>query len=196
VPRRVHWEELRNYPAYFGQASLGVCTKNSRVESATVEFMKAIGYTGPLDLGFRYDARDGKYKVNDVNPRIGAMFRCFVAKRYGCGARALPGHDGAAGESASTQEGRKWIVEMSTGFLPSVIGATAILLEEWIRSLRRIDEAAFFSGTICIRSQRFVVGRRTSSYLPSIRKREPKPRLFTRQRHPSLWTELSFSRRE
>jgi predicted ATP-grasp superfamily ATP-dependent carboligase len=31
-----------------------------------------------VDLGFRYDARDSRYKPLDVNPRIGATFRLFV----------------------------------------------------------------------------------------------------------------------
>src|SRR5262249_32956843 len=63
--------KLRNFPAYFGAASLGVCVRNEWVEKTTIEFMKAIGYRGPLDLGYRYDERDGRYKVNDINPRVG-----------------------------------------------------------------------------------------------------------------------------
>src|SRR2546423_13643 len=43
--------KLRNYPAYFGQASLGVCVHNDEVTETTIGFMKAIGYRGPLDLG-------------------------------------------------------------------------------------------------------------------------------------------------
>ncbi|MGH7905688.1 MAG: carboxylate--amine ligase, partial [Candidatus Binataceae bacterium] len=72
--------KLRNFPPYFGQASLAVCMHNDYVEKTTIEFMKAIGYSGALDLGFRYDTRDGKYKVNDINPRLGAMFRVFVGQ--------------------------------------------------------------------------------------------------------------------
>jgi predicted ATP-grasp superfamily ATP-dependent carboligase len=70
--------KLRNFPPYFGQASLAMCAKNDHVENTTLAFMKAIGYRGALDIGYRYDSRDGKYKVNDINPRVGAMFRVFV----------------------------------------------------------------------------------------------------------------------
>jgi D-aspartate ligase len=170
--------KLRNYPAYFGQASLGICTKNSRVESATVEFMKAIGYTGPLDLGFRYDARDGKYKVNDVNPRIGAMFRCFVAQNGMDVARALyQDMTGQPVNPASTQEGRKWIVEDVDWISALRYWRDGNLtLREWIRSLRRIDEAAFFSrDDLHPLAAVLLWDAARLRYLPSIRKREPKP---------------------
>jgi predicted ATP-grasp superfamily ATP-dependent carboligase len=104
--------KLRNFRPYFGQASLGICMKNEHVEKTTVRFMQAIGYKGPLDLGYRYDARDGLYKVNDVNPRIGAMFRLFVDRNGMDVARALyQDMTGQPVTPASTPEGRKWMVE-------------------------------------------------------------------------------------
>jgi D-aspartate ligase len=104
--------KLRNYPPYFGMASLGICIHNEHVARTTVDFMKAIGYRGPLDLGYRYDARDGLYKVNDINPRIGGMFRLFVGANGMDVARAL--YQDMTGQEilpATTVEGRKWIVE-------------------------------------------------------------------------------------
>ena len=60
------------------------------VLETTVRFMRALlGYTGPLDIGYRYDARDGLYKVHDVNPRLGAMFRLFVGDNGMDVARAI-----------------------------------------------------------------------------------------------------------
>jgi D-aspartate ligase len=40
--------------------------------------MQEIGYSGIVDIGYRYDRRDGEYKLLDVNPRVGATFRLFV----------------------------------------------------------------------------------------------------------------------
>src|SRR5262249_56603159 len=65
-------------PPYTGMTSLGVCARNDEVDRLTRRFMKAIGYRGILDIGYRFDARDGRYKVLDVNPRLGATFRVFV----------------------------------------------------------------------------------------------------------------------
>jgi len=81
--------KLRNFPAYFGQASLAVCAENEQIRRTTLEFMKSIGYRGPIGLGYPYDARDGKYKVHDINPRIGGMFRVFVGENGMDVARAL-----------------------------------------------------------------------------------------------------------
>jgi D-aspartate ligase len=173
--------KLRNYPAYFGQASLGLCTKNSRVESTTIEFMKAIGYTGPLDLGFRYDARDGQYKVNDVNPRVGAMFRCFVGQNGMDVARAL--YQDMTGQPvipATTQEGRKWIVEDVDWISALRYWRDGNLtLREWLRSMRGIDEAAFLSRDD-LRPLAAVLlwdAERVRCW-PSIRKRELKPKII------------------
>jgi len=63
----------------------------------TIRFMQALNYRGALDLGYRYDSRDGRYKVNDISPRIGAMFRCFVGENGMDVARALSGDDWTAG---------------------------------------------------------------------------------------------------
>jgi D-aspartate ligase len=139
--------KLRNFPAYFGQASLGICVGNRYVEEATVRFMKAIGYRGPLDLGYRFDTRDGLYKVNDINPRIGAMFRLFAGRNGMDVIRALyQDMTGQPVTASSTPEGRKWIVE--DGDLFSSLRYWwdgKLTLGNWMRSLRGIEEAAFIS---------------------------------------------------
>ena len=48
------------------------------MHDTTVRFMHELGYRGILDIGYRFDERDGEYKLLDVNPRIGATFRLFV----------------------------------------------------------------------------------------------------------------------
>jgi len=70
--------KIRQYPVHIGCASLGICKWSKEVAELTTRFMKKIGYQGILDIGYRYDARDGKYKVLDINPRIGQAFRIFV----------------------------------------------------------------------------------------------------------------------
>jgi predicted ATP-grasp superfamily ATP-dependent carboligase len=69
---------IRQYPPYIGVTSLGVCVTNEAVKKQTKTFMKAIGYRGPLDIGYKYDDRTGQYKAIDVNPRIGTTFRLLV----------------------------------------------------------------------------------------------------------------------
>jgi len=139
--------KLRNFPPYFGQASFAVCENNDDVQKIAMGFMTSIGYKGPLDLGFRYDARDGQYKVNDVNPRIGAMFRLFVGQNGMDVARAL--YQDMTGQPvipSFTPEGRKWIVE-DVDLFSSIryYRDGKFTLRQWLNSFRAIQETTFLS---------------------------------------------------
>ncbi len=140
-------KKLRQCPIHTGSTSLGICLANEAIEQATCRFMKALGYRGILDVGYRYDARDGLYKVLDVNPRIGATFRLFVGTNGMDVARAL--YLDLTGQpivSSAALEGRKWIVEdldMVSSFRYYREGGLTI--RSWLKSLRGIDEAAFLS---------------------------------------------------
>ena len=100
--------KLRQSPPYTGMTCLGVCLPNPDVAQTTTRFMKEIGYRGVLDIGYRYDARDGLYKLLDVNPRLGATFRLFVdPERHGRRPRPLPRPHravGSAGHAARRPE--------------------------------------------------------------------------------------------
>jgi len=140
-------KKIRRFPAYTGVTSLGVCLYNQKVEQTTTEFMKAIGYQGILDIGYRYDRRDGQYKVLDVNPRIGCTFRLFTATSGMDVARALyldmTGQPVVPGQIA---EGRKWVVEDFDLF--SAIRSRrdgALKWKDWVRSFRGVEEAACFA---------------------------------------------------
>jgi predicted ATP-grasp superfamily ATP-dependent carboligase len=140
--------KLRNFPAYFGQASLAVCAKNDYVEKTTLAFMKGIGYRGPLDLGYRYDARDGKYKVNDINPRVGAMFRLFVGDNGMDVMRALyQDMTGHPVTPARAPEGRKWIVE-DVDLISSwrYWRDGRFTLRQWMNSFRGVRELTFLAA--------------------------------------------------
>ncbi|MCU1291415.1 MAG: hypothetical protein JWP08_265 [Bryobacterales bacterium] len=140
-------KKLRQCPVYTGPTSLGICLRNEAVERTTKEFMKAVGYRGILDIGYRYDARDGQYKVLDVNPRIGSTFRLFVSDRGMDVARALYlDFTGQRFESGAACEGRKWIVEDFDLIACACYARDRRLpLSEWLGSYRGIQEGACFS---------------------------------------------------
>jgi predicted ATP-grasp superfamily ATP-dependent carboligase len=109
--------------------------------------MKAVGYQGILDIGYRYDARDGKYKVLDVNPRIGSTFRLFVDAGGLDVARALYlDLTGQAVPPAMPVEGRKWIVEdqdIESSYRYWRDGKLG--LGQWLASFRGVREGAWFA---------------------------------------------------
>jgi predicted ATP-grasp superfamily ATP-dependent carboligase len=76
--------------------------------------MQTVGYRGPLDLGYRFDARDGRYKLLDVNPRMGPTSRLFVAGNGLDTVLALYlDLTGQRVPAAQVPEGRKWIATWS-----------------------------------------------------------------------------------
>jgi len=109
--------------------------------------MKAIGYRGILDIGYRYDRRDGQYKVLDINPRIGCTFRLFTATDGMDVARALYlDMTGQPVPPAKAREGRKWIVEDFDLFSALYSRRSAGLKpRDWMESLRGVEEAACFA---------------------------------------------------
>jgi D-aspartate ligase len=61
----------RQYPIDFGYTSTFVETAaRPEVEDAGRRFLATLGFTGLAEVEFKYDRRDGRYKILDVNPRI------------------------------------------------------------------------------------------------------------------------------
>jgi len=134
--------KLRQFPAHRGSTCLGICAGNEIVEAQTKQLMRAVAYRGPLDLGYRFDARDGRYKLLDVNPRVGMTFRLFTAENELDVVRALYlDLTGQAIPAAEVREGRKWIVE-SNDLLSSWrdFREGQLTPNVWLQSLRGIQE--------------------------------------------------------
>lgn len=141
-------QKLRQFPAHRGSTCLGICTKNEVVETQTKQLMRAVAYRGPLDVGYRFDARDGRYKLLDVNPRIGATFRLFVSENELDVVRTL--YLDLTGQTIPTARvcgGRKWIVE-SNDLLSSwsYFREGQLTPGAWLRSLRGVQEGVWLDS--------------------------------------------------
>jgi len=139
--------KLRQSPPYTGAATLGVCAANPVVEEITRRFLRAVGYRGIVDIDYRLDHRDERYKLLDVNPRIGASFRLFVADDGMDVLRAmyldLTGREVPA---CAQRDGRRWIVEPQDLLSSSTyIRCGDLSVRAWARSLRHVDEAAWWA---------------------------------------------------
>jgi predicted ATP-grasp superfamily ATP-dependent carboligase len=61
----------RQYPINFGYTSTFVETiVQNEIEDAAVRFLSSLDYHGLVEIEFKYDARDRRYKILDVNARI------------------------------------------------------------------------------------------------------------------------------
>ena len=159
--------KIRQHPPHTGMTSLGVAAENPAVTEAATRLMAAIGYRGPVDMGFRYDERTGAFRLLDVNPRIGATFRLFVDTRGLDVVRAmyLDLTDQRVPARAGVEPGRRWMVEHTDVLTALRLGREGTLsVAEWARSLRGLRECAWLSvrdplpalvlGTALIRQRR------------------------------------------
>lgn len=138
---------VRQYPAYTGVTSLGICLANEAVAQQTKTFMKAIGYRGTLDFGYKFDPRTGLYKAIDANPRTGRTFRLLVDSRGMDVVRALYlDLTGQPVEVGEAREGRKWVVEnFDLLSSPKYARDEKLGLRGWWRSYKGVEEAFWFS---------------------------------------------------
>jgi D-aspartate ligase len=139
--------KIRQSPPYTGVTTLGVCEVNDTVKESTTRLMKAVGYRGIIDIGYRYDARDDSYNLLDVNPRIGGTFRLFVGPDGIDVLRAMY-LDLTDQEIPASIEpnGRRWLVEPQD-LISSVVYRRRgdITVPGWARSLRGVSETAWFA---------------------------------------------------
>ncbi|MEK6791119.1 MAG: hypothetical protein AABY45_05390 [Deltaproteobacteria bacterium] len=139
--------KIRQFPVHVGCSSLGICKWNKDVADITTRFMKAVGYKGILDIGYRFDARDGQYKVLDINPRIGQAFRLFLSNNGMDVARAL--YQDLTGQKTlpiKPREGRKWIIEdFDVVSSYHYYKEGSLTFGSWLKSFRGVEEGAWFS---------------------------------------------------
>lgn len=138
--------KLRQTPPHAGIATLAVCEHNEEVERQTRRFMQAVGYEGLVGIGYRYDARDGQYKVLDVNPRISGVFRLFKATNDLDVVRV--GYLDLTGQlvpPTSLDAGRKWMLEEDWFTAISYAQAGELSLRQWIASVRGLRETHWFA---------------------------------------------------
>jgi len=140
-------KKLRSYPPFAGPTTLGVSVPNETLAMQSEKLLKAIGYAGIMDLDYRFDKRDGQYKLLDFNPRIGANFRMFENVDGIDVVRAL--HLDLTGKAVLQSPpayGRKLLVEShdlsaSLGYLRH----GGLTLGAWWQSLKGKKELAWFS---------------------------------------------------
>jgi D-aspartate ligase len=69
--------KLRGYPAGAGSTAVGLADSNDALAHEAERFLRGVGYSGIVDMDWRWDERDGNYRLVDCNPRIGQNFRMF-----------------------------------------------------------------------------------------------------------------------
>jgi predicted ATP-grasp superfamily ATP-dependent carboligase len=109
--------------------------------------MKSVRYRGIVDVGYRYDARDGLFKLLDVNPRLGCTFRLFTGESGMDVARALYlDMTGQPVPPTQTEGGRKWLTEDLDLFSAwRNFRNHELSFFQWVRSFSGVQETAFIA---------------------------------------------------
>jgi predicted ATP-grasp superfamily ATP-dependent carboligase len=140
-------KKLRSHPTSAGPTTLGVPVMNETLCRQTERLLEAIGYAGIMDLDYRFDKRDGQFKLLDFNPRIGANFRMFENGEGIDVVRALyldlTGH---SVPQSPVMKQRTFVVE-SHDLMASIgyMRDRRLTVGDWWKSLKGEKELAWFS---------------------------------------------------
>jgi predicted ATP-grasp superfamily ATP-dependent carboligase len=129
-----------------GIASLAICLRNEIVEEQTRSFMQGIGYRGCVGIGYRFDSRDGLYKLLDVNARVSGVFRLFSGTNDMDVVRiCYMDLTGQHPPPTALRPGRKWMLEAD---IPTALGAIrdgSVTVPQWLESIRGVREWHWFA---------------------------------------------------
>ena len=138
--------KLRSCPPLSGPTSLGRTQQNEPLVHQAQALFHRLGYRGIVDMDWRLDRCDGKCKLLDFNPRVGAQFRMFVDQRGLDVVRAM--HLDMTGRSVPfgrPSNGRKFLVENYELAAAIRYRRAGQSWPEWWRSLHGIDELGWFA---------------------------------------------------
>lgn len=138
--------KLRSFPPDAGITTLGRSVTNDVLLGQAENMLKAISYAGIVDIDYRFDPRDRRYKLLDFNPRIGAQFRLFEDENGMDVVTALYRDlTGQTVRRARQVDGRVLVVE------PDDLRASMkyfwrgeLSVSSWLRSFRGRKEFAWF----------------------------------------------------
>ncbi len=69
--------KYRSWPPKAGVTSYARAVRNDALGEESRDLCRRLGFRGIVDLDWRFDRRDQRYKLLDFNPRVGAQFRLF-----------------------------------------------------------------------------------------------------------------------
>jgi len=130
-----------------GIASLAICLPNEIVEAQTRSFMQGVGYRGCVGIGYRYDNRDGLYKLLDVNARVSGIFRLFSGTNEMdvvrvCYLDLTDQHFPAT----ALRPGRKWMLENDIFAALAAVRNDGLTVRQWRDSIRGVQECHWFAA--------------------------------------------------
>jgi predicted ATP-grasp superfamily ATP-dependent carboligase len=127
----------RLYPIHFGSASFVESVYDEELENTSIKFLKNIKYTGLSGIEFKRDARDGKYKLIEMNTRFGLWD--VLASKCGIDIAYIAYCDTIGGKKLQMYEfktGIKWVsMYRDTKALIDYRKEGSLTIAKWLRTL-------------------------------------------------------------
>ena len=136
----------RQHPPEFGRASTFVETIDLPIlEQLSERFLRAIDYYGLVELEYKFDARDGEYKLLDVNGRTWGYHALGAGAGVDFPYLLYADQMGEAVEPRRGRAGVRWIrlaTDVPTAFVEMFAGRLG--WREYVRSLASVHVEAVF----------------------------------------------------
>lgn len=103
--------KIRQFPRNFGVGSLLVSERIPEIVQLSVKYLRAIGYQGIGEIEFKFDHRDGVYKMMDLNPRpplFASMAPAAGVRINVCAFDDMTGTSGNADDTTDQRENVCW----------------------------------------------------------------------------------------
>jgi predicted ATP-grasp superfamily ATP-dependent carboligase len=139
----------RQHPLEFGRASTYVETMDVPIlEELSERFLRKIDYYGLVELEYKHDPRDGRYKLLDVNARTWGYHSLGVSAGVDFSYMLFADQLGMPVTECKGKQGVSWM--RTTTDLPAAMVAVFhgdTSLKEYLRSLRNCNAEAVFSAS-------------------------------------------------
>lgn len=138
--------KIRSCPPHFGRTAYCQTEVNEQLRQQAEALISAVSFSGIVDLDYRFDARDGTYKILDFNPRVGAQFRVFTDEDDVDVVRAL--HldiSGRAVPPAGMRRRSLLIEDLDLRVAARYRKADDLTFRKWIGEVRTVTEFGWFS---------------------------------------------------
>jgi predicted ATP-grasp superfamily ATP-dependent carboligase len=139
---------LRQHPPLFGRASTYVESVDvPELEELSLRLLSSIDYYGLVELEYKLDARDGKYKLLDFNARTWGYHSLGPAAGVDFPYLLFADQTGLPVEGARARAGVRWmrlITDLPTAAVEFRSGCLS--LRSYLRSLKAVNVEAVFSG--------------------------------------------------
>ena len=136
----------RQYPVEFGTGTYVETVDEPKVEAVATKFLRSLSFQGMVEIEFKYDDRDGQYKILDVNPRVWTWNSIGLSAGvdYAYVQWLL-----ARGETVEPHKGKvgaKWLYALKDVFAASKLIKTGSLsFSEYLATFRRRHQFAAFA---------------------------------------------------